>query len=322
MPSCNVCPFNCNVDRIKNFGVCGLPNKILVSHVQQHFFEEPFISGAGGSGAIFFTGCNGRCVFCQNYKISQPEYWRIGGLDDERKTATDLELPKISNLVGFFKHSNSVCELELLKICHELIAKKVHNINFVSPTPYTELFCDFLRKYKKDIPVPIIWNSNGYEKSESIEKLIGLIDVYLPDFKYFDDKIAVRYSMMPNYFKYASGAISEMFKQVGYPSFSKNGMIKKGLVIRHLVLPGNLEDSKKILSWIFKTFGKKAYVSLMSQYYPTYKASKSNSKFTEINRTLSADEHKEITDYFINLGFEDGLIQDLESADPAFTPDF
>ena len=164
--------------------------------------------------------------------------------------------------------------------------------------------------------------SNGYEKSESIEKLIGLIDVYLPDFKYFDDKIAVRYSMMPNYFKYASGAISEMFKQVGYPSFSKNGMIKKGLVIRHLVLPGNLEDSKKILSWIFKTFGKKAYVSLMSQYYPTYKASKSNSKFTEINRTLSADEHKEITDYFINLGFEDGLIQDLESADPAFTPDF
>jgi len=300
MKLCSICPFNCQADRIKTFGICKLPNKILISQVSQHFFEEPMISGQkesnnlGGSGAIFFTGCNAKCVFCQNYQISNPDYWSK-------------------------KQIKEVSEEELFEICQTLIQeKKVHNLNFVTPTPYSDLLYKFLKKYKKELKIPIIWNSNGYEKIETLKKLSGLIDIYLPDIKYFDNKIALKYSLLPNYFKYASTAIKEMFKQVSYPQISKTGFIKKGLIIRHLVLPGGLKDSKKILDWIYQEFGKKAFVALMSQYYPVFKAV----NFKEINRKLTKQEHEEITEYFLQLGFKDGLIQDLESADPIYTPDF
>jgi len=300
--SCTICPFNCKVDREKTFGVCGLPNKILISHVQPHFYEEPMISGCsegqttgfGGSGGIFFTGCNGGCVFCQNYKISQRELWEI-------------------------KLKKHVEHQELLNICLDLIEnKKCHNINFVSPTPYSDLLRDFLIKYKNKIKVPIIWNSNGYEKEVTIKSLDGLIDVYLPDLKYFDNNIAVKYSKMPDYFINASKAIIEMHRQVGFPQLDENSLIKKGLIIRHLVLPGNIVDSKKVLDWIKNTFGEKAYIALMAQYYPCYK----NNEFPEINRCLTEDEYSEVSDYFISLGFEDGLVQDLQSSDPKFTPEF
>jgi putative pyruvate formate lyase activating enzyme len=232
-------------------------------------------------------------VFCQNYKISSFNYWKKSEFRDV-------------SLEGLFE------------ICNELVSMGVNNINFVSPTPYSELLVEFLKKYKKQIPVPIVWNSNGYEKVETIKKLDGLVDVYLPDLKYFERAIALKYSLMPNYFDYASESIKEMQRQVGWPKISKNGLINKGLVIRHLVLPGCIGDSKKVLDWIYNTFDKKAFVSLMSQYYPTYKTS----EFSEINRTLNKDEHEEITDYFINLGFDDGLTQDLESADCIYTPEF
>ena len=291
MNNCKICPFECGVDRVKEFGVCGLSNRILVSHVQKHYFEEPFISGLGGSGTVFFTGCNGKCVFCQNWKISCE--WK------------NSKYKKVS-----FE--------ELFEICSELIDSGVHNINFVSPTPYSELLREFLLKYKKKIKVPIVWNSGGYEKAETIRSLKGLVDVYLPDFKYFYNELAVKYSSMPNYFEYASNAIYEMFRQVGWPKFGKDGMIKNGLVIRHLVLPSEIENSKKVLDSIFKKHGKKAYVALMSQYYPAYKAS----KFNKINRTLTKNEHEEIHEYFINLGFDDGLTQELEAANGVYTPEF
>jgi len=298
--SCTICPFNCKVDREKTFGVCGLPNKFLISHVQPHFYEEPMISGCskdqkeGGSGGIFFTGCNGRCVFCQNFLISQRENWE----KKPQKEATNEEL---------------------FKICLALIEnKKCHNINLVAPTPYCHLLREFLLKYKQKIKVPIIWNSNGYEKVETIKSLNGLVDVYLPDIKYFDTYLAVKYSKMPNYFDNAKQAIIEMHSQVGFPKLDRNGMIKKGLIIRHLVLPGHLDDSRKILDWILKTFGQKAYIALMSQYYPVYKSC----EYPHINRTLSKDEYDEITQYFANSDFNDGLIQDLESNDPKFTPGF
>ena len=322
---CQACPFQCGVDRETQFGVCRLPNKILVSHTQQHFFEEPMISGEqresqalptgrqvssaslpsaperagksqarGGSGAIFFTGCNGRCVFCQNYKISQPEYWL-------KSKPTEMDNQK------------------LLDICLELIEKnKVHNINFVSPTPYSALLTDFLSKHKKDIPVPIIWNSNGYEKAETIRRLSGLVDVYLPDLKYFDDMVAVRYSGFQNYFRWASQAILEMHRQVGFPDVGKDGFIRKGLIIRHLVLPGQVGDSKKILSWIRENLGTGAFVALMAQYYPAYRSS----EFPEIDRRLKSEEYQKISNYFMSLGFDDGLVQELEAADATYTPNF
>lgn len=248
--------------------------------------------GKGGSGAIFFTGCNGRCKFCQNYKISQHEMW------------SKNELREVSNE-------------ELFNICRKLIDEGAHNINFISPTPYSNLLLKFLKKYKRKIPVPIIWNSNGYEKASTIRKLKGFVDVYLPDFKYFDDKIAVKYSAMPNYFKYASEAILEMVRQVPSMEIGADGFIKKGLLIRHLVLPGHIKDSKKILKWIFGNLGSKTHVSLMSQYYPIYKAC----DFPEINRRLTEAEYSEISEYFVGLGFEDGLLQDLSSADLKYTPD-
>jgi putative pyruvate formate lyase activating enzyme len=287
-------------DREKTFGVCGLPNKFLISHVQPHFYEEPMISGCGedqttgGSGGIFFTGCNGRCAFCQNFLISQRENW-------EKKAQKE------------------VSDEELFNICIDLIEnKKCHNINFVAPTPYSALLRDFLLKYKDKINVPVIWNSNGYEKAETIKSMNGLVDVYLPDIKYFSDDLSLKYSSMPDYFEFAKKAITEMHSQVGFPELDKNGMIKKGLIIRHLVLPGHTDDSRKVLDWINITFGKKAYIALMAQYYPVYKSK----DFPDIFRPLTNEEYSEISDYFISLGFEDGLVQDLQSNNPKFTPEF
>lgn len=316
---CGVCPFECGVDRVGRMGVCGLPNKILVSHVQRHFYEEPFISGnacggglltisddmrydsadtgavaeGGGSGTVFFTGCNARCVFCQNYKISQKDEW-------------------------LRRNKREVSNKELFEICRGLVDKGAHNINFVSPTPYSHLLKDFLVKYKDRIGVPVIWNSNGYEKASVIAELDGLVDVYLPDLKYFDNDLAVRCSSLPKYFEFASEAVAEMLRQVGWPEIGDDGFIKRGLVIRHLVLPGCLDDSKRVLRWIRDEFGPEAYVALMSQYYPTYKAC----GMPDLSRGLTEDEHMEIIEYFEGLGFNDGLIQDLDSADEIYTPDF
>jgi putative pyruvate formate lyase activating enzyme len=309
MYSCKICPFECGVDRNLHLGVCGLPRKILVSHYQQHFFEEPMISGCpcsdcaggrgGGSGTVFFTGCNGRCVFCQNYKISQKENWG-------------------KKILNNGKFSGEVDEEGLFKICRELIDAGAHNINFVSPTPYSELLLGFLKKYKKGLGVPVVWNSNGYEKASTIGKLKGLVDVYLPDLKYFNDELAVEYSKMPSYFKFASGAVLEMVDQVGWPVIGENGFIQSGVIVRHLVLPGQINDSKKVLEWIFSKFGSKAFVALMAQYYPTYKAC----DYPEIDRRLTVDEYDEISSYFSDLGFEDGLVQELSSASEIYTPEF
>lgn len=296
MFKCEVCPFECGVDRVNQFGVCALPNKTLVSHVQRHFYEEPFISGSdgiGGSGTVFFTGCNGKCAFCQNYKISQKEEW----LNREKRVVSNKEL---------------------FEICRELVSHGAHNINFVSPTPYSHLLREFLILYKDKIGVPIIWNSNGYENASTIRTMDGLVDVYLPDLKYFDDELARNFSSMPKYFEFAKDAISEMFNQVGWPKIGNDGFIKTGLVIRHLVLPGCVSDSKKVLKWIRDEFGPEAYIALMSQYYPAYNAC----KIPGIDRKLSEAEHAEIISYFESLGFDDGLTQELSSADEFYTPDF
>lgn len=295
MVNCTICPFSCDVDRETRFGVCKLPDKFLISHYQPHFWEEPVISGRNGSGTVFFTGCNGRCVFCQNHAISQPGEWQTE--DSSKEIDGERLFAILTSLIG---------------------DHRVHNVNLVSPTPYTHLLHKFLTEYRERIPVPVIWNSNGYEKKETIEALTGLVDVYLPDIKYFYDHSATKYSRMPGYFGYASEAVREMFAQVGFPEIGPDGTIRQGLVIRHLVLPGMVEESKKILDWIRETFGSEAYVSLMSQYYPTFRSR----DYPEIDRLLTREEYQEITEYFIRLEFCEGLTQELVSADAKFTPRF
>lgn len=289
--SCNICPFKCNVNREKEgLGVCKIGGKIKISHVTNHMWEEPCISGEKGSGAIFFTGCNLRCVFCQNYKISRKE--------SEGKEITEEELADI-----FLKKQN----------------EGVHNINLVSPTPYISYIKKAIKISKgKGLKIPIIYNSNGYENIESLKKLEGLIDVYLPDFKYADDVLAKKYSNAPNYMENAISAIKEMYRQVGSTVFNNDGIIQKGVIIRHLVLPNNIENTKKVLYKIANEISKEAYVSLMGQYIPQDKST----EYEELNRKITEEEYNEAIDYFFEVGLKNGFMQELDSAKEEYIPKF
>lgn len=288
---CNICPFKCNVSREnKELGVCKIGGKIKVSYVSTHRWEEPCISGTKGSATIFFTGCNLRCVFCQNYKISRKE--------SEGKEITEEEL----------------ADIFLMKQ-----KEGVHNINLVSPTPYIKYIKKAIKIAKsKGLNIPIVYNSNGYENVESIKELEGLIDIYLPDFKYGDDNLAKRYSSAINYKQNCINVIKEMFRQVGNAEFDRNRIIKKGLIIRHLILPNNIENSKQVLKEIAENFDKKIYVSLMGQYIPQDKST----EYEELNRKITEEEYDEVIDYFFEVGLENGFIQELESASEEYIPKF
>ena len=243
-----------------------------------HKFEEPCISGKNGSGTVFFSKCNLNCVFCQNYEISN-----LGN-------GKQIEVEELSNI--FLKQQE----------------KNAENINLVSPTIYADKIVEAIKIAKeKGLKIPIIYNTNGYENIETLKKLDGYIDVYLPDLKYYYEELAIKYSKVQNYFKIATEAIKEMYKQVGSPKFDENGMIKKGLIIRHLVLPNNLENSKKVLKWIKENIDEKVYVSIMTQYFPTYKAQ----EYQEINRKINKEEYVEIENYIYDLGIENGYMQDF-----------
>ncbi|MFA5188404.1 MAG: radical SAM protein [Patescibacteria group bacterium] len=285
---CNICPHNCNVDRQTKFGVCQAPTDFKIAHIQLHQWEEPCISGVSGSGAIFFSQCNLKCVYCQNHEISQGDYGKI------------------------------ISEQEFIKLCQKLKAQGAHNLNLVSPTCYSSLLIKILPEIKTRINLPIIWNSNAYEKPETIKQFNNLIDVYLPDLKYFDNSLGLKYSKIPNYFPLALNVIKEMVTQVGMPEINNNGLIKKGVLIRHLVLPEQINDSMNILKSIKENFGNQVWVSLMSQYYPAFKSV----NYPEINRTLSQDEYNEIRNYYESLNFAGGYFQELDSADNEYTPNF
>ena len=253
-----------------------------------HNWEEPPISGKKGSGTIFFSHCNLACVFCQNYKISQ-----LGqGRDIDQK--------------------------DLYDICQELIGLGAHNINFVTPTPYQELIEPVLKRLKKEAcPVPIVWNCGGYETVEAIKRLEGLVDVYLPDLKYADNELAIKYSSAPGYFPNVLDVLKEMRRQVS-DIIGSDGLMKKGMIIRHLVLPGAIENSIAVLDAINKTFGKKVLISIMSQYYPVHRAF----EFDDIAKKLCSAEYDKVLEHLDKIGFEDGFVQDLESASSEYTPDF
>ena len=287
---CELCPHNCKVNRLNGeIGRCKCKDKVKIALASVHYYEEPCISGENGSGTIFFSGCNLNCKFCQNYEISQ-----LG-------KGIEITIEELSDI--FIKQQN----------------KGVNKINLVTPTMYVYQIIEAIKRArKKGLDIPIIYNSNGYENIETIKKLNGYIDVYLPDLKYYDDEIAYKYSGINNYFENAKSAILEMQKQVGGPKLNENGIIQKGLIIRHLVLPNNIENSEKILRWIKSNINEEVYISIMAQYFPSYKAKQMN----DINRKLSEEEYAKIEDLVYELDIKNGYMQELGEHEEEYVPDF
>ena len=287
---CIMCPHECKVNRKENRkGKCGACANVKIALVSTHDYEEPCISNLHGSGTIFFSNCNLKCVFCQNYKISSE------GLGKEYTIE------------------------ELADIMLKQQEKGVNNINLVTPTIYAYQIVQAIKIAKgKGLNIPIIYNSSGYESIETLKMLDGYIDVYLPDFKYYDNDIALKYSNVRNYFEYTSEAIKEMYRQVGNPVFDENGIITKGVIIRHLILPNYTSQTKKILNWVKENIGKEAYVSIMAQYFPTNNAA----KYEKIARKINKIELKMIENYLYNLGLENGYIQKLGKCEENYVPDF
>lgn len=285
---CEICPHECKVNRLegKN-GRCKCNNKIKIALASIHMYEEPCISGKKGSGTVFFSNCNMNCKYCQNYEISQ----------QGKGKEIDIE--------------------ELANIFIDLQNKEVHNINLVTPTTYAYQIIEAIKIAKQNgLNVPIIYNSNGYEKIETLKDLEGYIDVYLPDLKYYSNEISKKYSNVDKYFEIATKAIKEMIRQVGSPIFDGNGIITKGVMIRHLILPNHMQNTKNVLKWIKENIDEKIYVNIMAQYFPTYKAKKDEI----INRKLTKREYKEISNYFYLLDLKNGYIQELGEHEEEYVP--
>ena len=284
--ACRLCYRRCGVQRTENElsgGFCKMPSVPSVCRADLHFYEEPNISGENGSGAIFFSGCVLRCEFCQNYEISR------------------TNCGKKLDVTG-------LCEL-----MRGLEKKGAHNINFVSPTPYIDFIARALEMYKPSIPV--VYNCSGYENPDALRKLEGLVDIYLPDFKYSDDSLAVKFSLAPDYRQAAIESIKEMYRQVGQVSHGEDGMMKRGVMIRHLILPDCVENSLAVLRDIKENFTTDAYVSLMAQYTPN-----GQTKSPDLSRRITEEEYEMVCDFMISLGFENGFVQELCSADEKYLP--
>ena len=289
LEECILCPHKCKVNRIDGeIGRCRAGSKVKIALANLHFFEEPCISGENGSGTVFFTGCNMNCKFCQNYKISQ----YMHGKEIEIENLAD-EFIKLQNM-------------------------NANNINLVTGVMYIPQIIEAIKiARQKGLKIPIVYNSSGYENPDALKLLDGYIDVYLPDLKYYDNKLGKRLSSIDNYFEYATESIKEMYRQVGSPDIDENGLIKKGLIIRHLVLPNNINNSKNVLKWIKDTFGTEILVSVMAQYFPSNKAM----EYEEINRKLTEEEYNEIEDFVFELDL-DGYMQDLEENEEKYVPNF
>ena len=290
MKKCFACPRGCTVDRdLGERGFCGVSNEYVIGSADLHFYEEPCISGKNGSGAIFFSGCNLRCIFCQNRDISREIYGK------------------------------KYTEDELIAKMLELQDRGAHNINLVTASPYSLFLAKTLEKAKKDLKIPIVYNCGGYESVESLRALDGLVDIYLPDFKYFDDELAKSYSLAPNYAKIAKEALAEMHRQVGKLELDENGIAKRGLIIRHLVLPACREDSKAVLKYISEfLLVEDVTLSLMRQYTPDF-ANEDAPK--NLKRRLTSFEYEDVLNFALSLGF-DGFSQGKESAKTDYTPSF
>ena len=287
LEQCTICPHNCKIDR-KNgqVGRCKSKDTVKIALYSTHNFEEPCISGKKGSGTVFFSNCNLNCVFCQNYEISQ-----------EGK-GTEITINRLAEI--FLKQQE----------------KDVENINLVTPTSYVPQIIEAIKIARtRGLKLPIVYNTNGYEKVETLKMLEGYIDIYLPDFKYSDNKLAKHLSKVDNYFEITTEALKEMYRQTGKAIFDDRGIMKKGLIIRHLVLPNHILNSRRVLKWINDNMND-VYVSIMAQYFPTYKAK----EIEDINRKLKKEEYEQIENYLYRLNLENGYIQELGEHEEEYVP--
>ena len=283
---CNLCPRGCNVDRAKETGHCGATDEILLARASVHLWEEPPISGTNGSGTVFFSGCNLGCVYCQNYEISH------------------------------MVKGKAVSEERLGEIFRELENKGVHNINLVNPTHYAHKIRQLLMSEKPSVPV--VYNSSGYERVSTLKSLEGLVDIYLPDLKYISSDRSEKYSDAADYFDFASRAVIEMKRQCSENIFDSDGIMQKGMIIRHLILPQNTNQSIKILEWIKDNLGTDTIISLMSQYTPCGEAD----KYKELRRKITPREYEKVVSAAEEMGFTTIFTQDYASASENFIPDF
>lgn len=284
---CTLCPRECGVNRSVTSGYCCGTDRAVVNTHQLHHWEEPVLSGTRGSGTIFFSNCTMRCVYCQNYEISRLGY-------------------------GTERAADELCGMML-----DLQQRGAHNVNLVTPSHYTPQIRDALIVAReRGLVVPVVWNSNAYEKPETLQLVNGLVDIYLPDFRYYETESAVRYSSAPGYPEWAKKAIAEMHRQVGTLSV-KNGVATRGVLVRLLVLPGLSAEVRQILKWIADTIGNETWISLMGQYYPIYRSH----EYPEINRGISGEEYEECRICLEELGFENGFVQGVGSSRD-YTPDF
>lgn len=282
--NCNICPRNCNADRKINTGVCGVGDTLKVARAGAHFWEEPCISGYGGSGAVFFSGCNLKCVFCQNYEISSGAYGK------------------------------EITVERLCEIYNELIDSGVHNINLVTPTHYAN---KILQSLEKPLSVPVVYNSGGYDSVETLKKFESKVQIYLPDLKYLDSACAKKYSKAADYPEKAKAAILEMYRQVGDAVFDDEGIMLKGVIIRHLMLPGETDNTLDIIDWVKDNFDNKVVFSLMSQFTPN-----PNCSYENLKNPVSQEEYNKAVDYMYLVGLENGYVQDFSSAKSEYTPPF
>ncbi|MBR1559526.1 MAG: radical SAM protein [Clostridia bacterium] len=282
---CDTCPRLCRAERgDTGAGFCRMGADPVLARAALHFDEEPVISGARGSGAVFFSGCSLRCRFCQNYPISHGGYGERVSIE------------------------------RLREIYFELIAQGANNINLVNPTHFTEAI---LSSLEGGLPVPVVWNTGGYERVETVRRLEGAVQVYLPDLKYIDRDSARRYSAAGDYFDYAAPAIKEMLRQTGPVALGDDGIIRRGVIVRHLILPGRADESMRVLDWIAANLPG-AWVSLMAQYLPFGDVAEVDA----LDRRLTQDEYDRVVDHLMDLGLEDGFVQELSSSDEKYIPAF
>ena len=290
LTSCTICPHGCKVNReIGQIGRCRAGAKVKIALTSLHMYEEPCISGEKGSGTVFFTNCNLNCKYCQNYKIS---------------------------------HNGKGEEIEVEDLAEKFLSLQKQgalNINLVTPTMYAYHIIEAIKIAKnRGLNIPIIYNTNGYETIETLKALEGYIDVYLPDFKYYYNELGLRYSKINNYFDVVTNAIKEMYRQVGVPVLNEEGIIQKGLIIRHLILPNNIENSLQILKWINENIDKEVFVSVMAQYFPTHLAKEDET----LNRKINIQEYREVEEYLYSLNLENGYIQELGEHEEEYVPNF
>lgn len=287
MDSCILCPKRCGVNRNKGeIGYCRATNKLKIAKAYLHMWEEPPITGKNGSGTIFFSNCNLRCLFCQNYEIGE---------------------------LGYGKEIETQ---ELAKICLDLEKKGATNINLVTPTHYVPLIIEGIKLAKKmGLKIPIVYNSSGYESKKTIKLLSDIVDVYLPDFKYYNPMVSKKYSLCSDYFEYAKEALSEMVRQKPKCIFDKNGNIISGVIVRHLIIPGNTADSKKVLKYLYDNYKNNIFYSIMNQFTPVR-----DCKYNELNRTLEETEYDQVIDYAWDIGIRNAFVQDDKTQSDSFIP--